>query len=289
MSGEEPTRSFTTVTHEAVASFLRTEVAAPLERPGVPCIAGIGTVAHEAVRSPLLSRQLDRAGVEAWTTLYADGPEDLWADQSWDLAMVLSPHKQDVVARCHALTPAARATGVVDTLRRSDATVLGCNTNSAAAAAAVSMLVGRDEPGRVLIGGTGASTRSLVVGLRSRFPTASIGVWGRSSTGLAQVTGQWPDVDAVLDPGGWEADVVVNATTVGQSAGELPAGFALLHALGPGVRFFDLNNRSGPLQHVAVAAGCVTIAGVMMQQVTNALRVSLLVGPARPEHPEHEE
>ncbi|MCZ2825031.1 MULTISPECIES: hypothetical protein [unclassified Modestobacter] len=269
---------FRSVSEAAVAAFLRDEVPWQLTRPHVPCIGGIGTVAPDAVRSPLLTQQLEDRGVEAWRTLVADGPDELAAQPTWNLAMVLSPYKQEVTGLCDALTPAARATGVVDTLRRGDGGVLGCNTNSTAAAAAVSVLVGGDLPERVLIAGTGASTRSLVAGLRDRYPAARIGVWGRSLLKSTALSAEMLSVEVVPEPAGWDADLVVNATTVGQTAEPVPPRFPLLDALRPGVRFFDLNNRSGALQQAAVSAGCVTVGGVMMQRVTNALRVGLLVG-----------
>ena len=112
-------------------------------------------------------------------------------------------------------------------------------------------------------------------------PLALLGAWLASGK-VATTVGRLPGAAAVARPSAWGADVVVNATTVGEAAGELPADFALLGALAPGVRFFDLNNRPGPLQQAAVSAGCITISGVMMQLVTNALRVALLAGTAAP-------
>jgi shikimate dehydrogenase len=267
---------------DAVASFLRDESPWPVERPDAPRIGGIGTVAAHALQSPLLTRRLRDQGVAAWTTVTRTGVDELADDPSWDLAMVLSPHKLDAGRRCDALTPSAEETGVVDTLRRTGRGVLGCNTNAVASATALAALVGHAPPRRVLVAGTGASTRSVLSGLRRRFPEAETGVWGRSAEKVATTVGRLPGAAAVARPSAWGADVVVNATTVGEAAGELPADFALLGALAPGVRFFDLNNRPGPLQQAAVSAGCVTISGVMMQLVTNALRVALLAGTAAP-------
>ena len=267
---------------DAVASFLRDETPWPIERPEEPRIGGIGTVAPHALQSPLLTGRLRNQGVDSWTTVTPAGVDELADDPSWDLAMVLSPHKLDAARRCDALAPSAEETGVVDTLRRTGRGILGCNTNAVASATALGALVGNVAPRRVLVGGTGASTRSVVSGLRRRFPEAETGVWGRTLEKVAATVGRLPGAVAVDRPAEWGADVVVNATTVGEAAGELPAGFALLGALGPGVRFFDLNNRPGPLQQAAVSAGCVTVSGVMMQLVTNALRVALLAGTATP-------
>lgn len=273
-------RSFEQVATATVEAFLRDEVPSALAPVTTPRIGGTGTVAPGALASPLLLRQMEEHGITATTCPAAADPGALLADPSWTLALVLSPHKRDVGPRCDRLTPAAAATGVVDTLRRDGDTVLGCNTNSAAAAAAVDLLVGGGPVRRVLVAGTGASTRSVAIGLGRRFPAADLGVWGRSPTGLAALVAELPDVAAVVDAGGWDADVVVNATTVGETDDEVPADFALLGALRPGVRFLDLNNRTGRLQRMALAAGCVTAAGICMQLTTNALRVALLAGRA---------
>lgn len=271
-------RSFEHVATATVEAFLRDEVPPGLSPVATPRIGGTGTVAPHALASPLLLRQLEAQGVAAAICPAADDPAALLADRSWTLALVLSPHKQDVGRRCDHLMPSAAATGVVDTLRRDGDTVLGCNTNSAAAATAVDLLVGDAPVQRVLVAGTGASTRSVAIGLRRRFPAADLGVWGRSPARLAALVAEVPDVAAVADPGAWGADVVVNATTVGETDDDVPEDFALLPALRPGVRFFDLNNRIGRLQRIALAAGSITAAGICMQLTTNALRVALLTG-----------
>jgi len=278
--------AFESVVSAAVRAFLRDEVPGLLAPAAEPRIGGTGTVAAGALRSGLLRERLDRQGVTAATTPPAADPPALLADLSWTLAMVLSPWKREVGAACDALAPAAAATGVVDTLRRDGGRVLGCNTNAAAAAAAVAFLTGDAPPGRVLVAGTGASTRSVATGLRTRWPGLAIGVWGRAPDRVADLVAALPGLEAVTDTAAWGADVVINATTVGQTDDELPGDFAPLLALRPGVRFFDLNNRGGRLPQDALAAGCVTATGIMMQLVTNALRVALLAGSPGPAHPE---
>jgi shikimate dehydrogenase len=69
---------------------------------------------------------------------------------------------------------------------------------------------------------------------------------------------------------------VVNTTTIGETDDATPPAFDLASAFAPGVRYFDLNNRTSALQSTALAAGCAVLSGALMQRVTNALRVALL-------------
>jgi hypothetical protein len=72
------------------------------------------------------------------------------------------------------------------------------------------------------------------------------------------------------------SDLVVNATTVGETDDNAIFEFDIDSVLAPGVRYFDLNNRASAVQLKALGAGCVVTSGVIMQIVTNALRVALL-------------
>jgi shikimate dehydrogenase len=84
----------------------------------------------------------------------------------------------------------------------------------------------------------------------------------------------------VTDPAAFGADLVIHTTTIGETDDATPPAFDLAGAFAPGVRYFDLNNRTSALQTAALAAGCAVLAGALMQRVTNALRVALLgAGP----------
>ncbi|MBI3966523.1 MAG: hypothetical protein HY329_12895 [Chloroflexi bacterium] len=262
---------------QTVAQFLATEL--PTDWPDVsstPTIAAIGTVAEKALDSPLLRDRLDAARVEPAEYRPFSGLEGLLADESWALALVLSPFKREVPESCSSLTPAAAATGVVDTLLRVPSGVQGVNTNVAAAAGALVTLTGGNVS-RALVAGTGASARSVAVALRRVAPGAQLGVVGRSAERAAEVVRDLGAAVVVTDPADFAADAVVNTTTVGETDDTAALDFDLTGALRPGVRFFDLNNRTSALQVTALRAGCVTSSGVPMQILTNALRVALLV------------
>jgi len=266
-----------TLVDTVVARFTAEEFPAGVPRvAGNPVIIAIGTIAERALRSPLLHRRLEVAGVRpARLEPYLD-PSVLDSPVSFSAALVLSPFKREVAPRCQRLTPSAAATGVVDTILATPEGRLGVNTNSHAASAALGRLVGDTPPARVLLAGTGASARSVAAGVLRSFPAAILGIVGRSPAGTAALVREIGKATMVTEPAALGADTVINTTTVGESDDTATFGFDLDSAFGPGVRYFDLNNRTSALQQRALAAGCVTMSGILMQILTNALRVSLL-------------
>ncbi len=244
--------------------------------PAPPVLAAVGTLAARALASPLLRECLAAAGVEPSDYRPFADPAALLADPTWALALVLSPHKRALPARCAALAPAAAATGVTDTLVRAEDRVIGVNTNVYAAAAALRQLAGATPPARALVAGSGASARSVVVALARCFPDAEIGVVGRAAERVEALVGALGLGRVVVEPVAFAADLVVNTTTVGETDDATPLAFDLAAAFAPGVRYFDLNHRLSALQTQALAAGCVATSGALMQLVTNALRVALL-------------
>jgi shikimate dehydrogenase len=271
------TAAFDDLVRSTVETFLAAEF--PGGRPGraaAPTLAAIGTLAPRALASPLLRDRLMAAGVAAARSRPFADPPALLADQSWRLALVLSPYKRTVAASCQRLAPAAVATGVVDTLLRVERAALGVNTNAYAAAGAVGRLLGGAQPARALIAGSGASARSVGYGLRLAYPALEVGLVARSAERATEVVAQLGFGQVVARPAAFAADLVINTTTVGETDDRATLAFDLPATFGPGVRYFDLNNRPSALQLAALEAGCVTSSGVVMQILTNALRAALL-------------
>jgi shikimate dehydrogenase len=266
---------------DSIRRFVETEF--PARRPRLtdaPRIAAVGTVAPRGLASPLLREQLAAAGVEPAGYAPFSDPAALLADTSWHLALVLSPYKRAVVAQCDALTPAAQASGVVDTLLRTGERVLGVNTNAYAAGTALRHLAGSTPLQAVLILGSGAAARSVALGTRWADRDVSINFAGRSTDHLRQIVADLGFGNTVSDLSSVTPDALVNATTVGETDDTAELGFDVQTIFRPGVRYFDLNNRPSALQCQALAAGCVTASGVTMQILTNALRACLLAQSA---------
>lgn len=262
---------------QVIAAFARDELSwVPRQDRGqVVRVSGVGTVVAAALQSTSLHHAFRSSEVGLRIVAPAGGPQELVDRRDWNLGLVLSPFKQDVLAYCDKLSRTAGESGAVDTLIRCGGRTWGLNTNAAAASATLKMLLGLQAPRRVLLIGTGASSRSLICALRRDYSEASVYIWGRSIDRVKALLHRWPDLHHAVEPADAQADLVVNATTVGQVTDDLPQNFTPVASLRPGVRFLDLNNRFGTLQERAVSAGCLVCSGTLMQGVTNAIRASI--------------
>jgi shikimate dehydrogenase len=238
-------------------------------------VAAAGTLATPSLGSPLLGDACRAAGIRIGDRTARADLDGLLAAPDWDLALVLSPFKGQAAGRCDRLAPRAAATGVVDTLVRAGGEVVGYNTNSHAWAAAATRLMGSDVPARILVVGSGATARSVTFGALQAFPRARVGVAARSRAAAAALVGEQTGSEYVPDPGAFAPSLVAHVTTVGEQDDERPLDVPLAAALQPGTRVFDLTNRLSALQREALAAGCVTMSGNLMQLLTNTLRAAL--------------
>jgi shikimate dehydrogenase len=242
-------------------------------------IAAIGTTADKAVKGELLAQALLDRGFERRLASSWKTPEELVGDPHWQLGVVLSPWKRTIGEHCDLLAESAAACGVVDTLLRTEAGLVGFNTNTWAAQSALEVLTGNVPPETALLLGSGASVRSVVLAMRRKWPGCEVFVAARSSAssqdlsatfGL-RILGEVEDTKS-----GW--DLVVNTTTWGETeiSEEEPFAISVEGIFHPGGRFFDLNNRISSLQHQALSSGCAVVSGGVMQRVTNACRAALL-------------
>ncbi|MFI7453792.1 hypothetical protein ACIBQX_40320 [Nonomuraea sp. NPDC049714] len=246
--------------------------------PVTASLAGIGTTAPHAVSGRLLHDAMERMEVEvAGATAYAS-PGDLLAAAGWDLALVLSPWKKAVPGLVTDLTPAAAATGVVDTIVRDGDRLTGVNTNGWAAWAAMDTLLVGHEPAAVLVLGSGGSAGSVAHAVRRAWPRARLVGSARDATALAAWARAY-GAEAVA-PAGLDrpADLIVNTTTWGETedSERNPFAFPFEAIAAPGGRLFDLNNRTSALQGLALRAGMSVMSGTYMQRVTNACRAALV-------------
>jgi shikimate dehydrogenase len=242
----------------AIDYFEDTEGAAlPQVAETRPTFAAVGSVAPKALASPLLLDRLAAQGVEAEAHHPYSELEDLLQNRSWSLALVLSPFKQAIKDHCDTLAASAERSGVIDTVIRSESGKrIGVNTNAMSAAWAMRRLMGGITPRRCLIAGTGASARSCIVGLRDLYEELEIGVLGRNQERTARIAEEF-NVSAVENIEFYAPELVVNATTVGETSDE-QTDFPLRNAFVAGVCY------------------CVTMSGIFMQTIVNALRVHLL-------------
>jgi shikimate dehydrogenase len=240
-------------------------------------VAGLGTTAPGAVKSAMLADALRRYRLELVSASARPAVADVLERSDGDLGLVLSPFKPLVGAALGRLTPSARATGIVDTLLRTPEGVLGLNTNSWALAAALGAVLPGLESPSILVLGAGGTTRSALLGLTRRWPSARITVSARRPEAISALEQQFTVIGvAPDDTPGVGADVVINSTTWGETAEseETGFGFPAGRLLRPGTILFDLNNRRSALQELALAGGCAVLSGTLMQRITHAARAA---------------
>ncbi|WP_461296912.1 hypothetical protein [Streptomyces harbinensis] len=252
-------------------------------------LAAIGTTARHALDGRLLRDALDAERLTRGHHLPLEDPAALLANPDWRLALVLSPWKKAVAARMGGLTHSATATGVVDTiLRNGEGGLLGVNTNSWAAQAAMEILMGGATPAGVLVLGSGGSAGSVALAARRAWPDAPLLGSARNAGALAAWAADFGALTAAPDAlpevpfPTTGPTLIVNTTTWGETdvSEEQPFAFPLPRLLTPGSRFFDLNNRVSALQHAALQAGMSVMSGTYMQRVTNRCRAALLTARA---------
>jgi shikimate dehydrogenase len=226
---------------------------------------------------------------ELWPTPAAGVPERIAGLRASEMlgANVTVPHKQlafDLVDSASAL---AREAGAVNTIVKQGDVLHGENTD---VAGFLFPLRSRDlDPAqmRVVVLGAGGAARAVLVALRLA-GCRSITVANRTverAEDLARELGG-PLVPAALDAGlmPWlrEADLLVNATSIGWRGEDLPLDAALLDLLPPGALVYDLTYRATPLLRVAASRGCRTLDGLEMLVAQGAESFRLWTGQEAP-------
>ncbi len=166
-------------------------------------------------------------------------------DPAWFGFQVTAPYKRDIMALLDEVEPQAAAIGAVNSVqRRDDGTLVGFNTDAPGFAAAVGRDLGRDFAGAaVVVAGAGGAARAAV---RAALDggAASVLVAGRRLAAAGELAREAGGAavaialdDPALAPALQDADLVVNATTVGMLDRGTPIDPALL---GPAAAVFDL-------------------------------------------------
>ena len=191
---------------------------------------------------------------------------------------VTMPHKEAVAAAVDSLDPAAAALRSVNTVvPQPDGSLRGHSTDGAGFVASLGA-AGVSVSGKVvcLLGGGGAA-RAIADAL-ARAGAARVDVVNRSAAGAEATAALAGSVGRVAGaPAVAEADIVVNATSVGMGTAELPCDPALLHA-GQVVADIVYHPRETALLAAARAVGAVAVDGLGMLVHQAALQQRLWHG-----------
>lgn len=177
---------------------------------------------------------------------------------------VTMPHKE-AIARCvDVLDPSARALDSVNTVvTQTDGTLLGASTDGAGFVASLSHAGVQVDGRTVCLLGAGGAARAIADAL-GRSGAAAVSVVNRTASSaeataaLAGPVGVVSDATAVR-----EADIVVNATSVGMAGDDLPCDPDLLRA-GQVVADIVYHPRDTALLRAARAAGATPVDGLGM-------------------------
>lgn len=191
---------------------------------------------------------------------------------------VTMPHKEDVAAAVDELDPAAAALRSVNTIvRLPGGRLRGCSTDGAGFVASLAD-EGIDADGlRFSVIGAGAAARAVVDAL-ARAGAERVTVVNRSADrarAAAELAGERGRVGNATEIG--DADVLVNATSVGMGTTELPVDPGVLH---PGLVVADLvyHPLRTALLDAAERAGARTVDGLGMLVHQAALQQQLWLG-----------
>lgn len=191
---------------------------------------------------------------------------------------VTMPHKEAVASAVDSLDPAAAALHSVNTVvPQADGSLRGYSTDGAgfvASLAAAGVLVaGRS----VCLLGAGAAARSIVDAL-ARADAARVAVVNRTAASAEQaasLAGAAGNVGTTADVR--EADILINATSVGMGGDELPCDPTLLRD-GQVVADIVYHPRDTALLRAARSAGALTVEGLGMLVHQAALQQQLWHG-----------
>ena len=191
---------------------------------------------------------------------------------------VTMPHKHHVAAAVDEIAPAARVLDAVNCVERTaDGRLVGHNTDGDGFVDAL-VAAGRSPAGlRCVVVGAGGAARAVIDAL-ARHGASEIVVVNRTPARAAEAAALAGAVGRVGTPADVrDADLVVNATSIGMGSNELPLGAELLRA-GQVVADLVYHPLDTALLAVARAAGATPVDGLGMLVHQAARQIEIWTG-----------
>jgi shikimate dehydrogenase len=191
---------------------------------------------------------------------------------------VTRPLKEEVLPLLDEVSAGARRARSVNTVVFEDERAIGHSTDGSGFVAALARA--GMSPRRVVVLGAGGVARAIVATLKD----ADVSAWARNPAAARQLPGVRALTDGDLAGAVARADLLVNATPVGQAPDTEGCPLPATVALHGGVTVFDLvyRPRVTPLLELAVRAGCPTVEGVEMLVEQGARSFELWTGRPSP-------
>lgn len=233
----------------------------------------VGHSISPAMQQPALDALGIAATYERWHTPLAELPERIDSLRRPDVigANVTVPHKENVFSLVDEVSDLARRAGAVNTISHRGGRLLGDNTDVYGLARSLRAHDDDLSGCQAVILGAGGAARAVVLALES-VGAGRISILNRSldraerlQTDLAPApvvaiaTGS-PAAEAAVRA----ADVIVNATAVGWTRGELSLEQALIDALPQTSLVLDITYRDTDLLEAARARGLHAVDGLEM-------------------------
>lgn len=204
-------------------------------------------------------------------------------------ANVTVPHKLEALRLVDEVSPAARRAGAVNTIVNRDGVLFGDNTDIAGFTASIAAVLGAEIPKRAVVLGAGGAARAVVLGLEA-MGVSEIVVANRDperarqlAAALAPAPVQTMGIgDAALRDALRDASLLVNATSLGWRAGEMPLDTRALALLPAGAAVADLTYRDTDLLLAAGERGLRAIDGLAMLVHQGARAFELFTGRPAP-------
>ena len=251
-------------------------------------------VAHSlspALHQPALDELGIAATYERWHTAASDIPERIRGLRAPDVlgASVTVPHKIAVMALLDEISATALRAGAVNTIVNRDGRLFGDNTDIYGFGVTVAEALAGERPKTALVLGAGGAARAVVLALEDA-GIAEIVVANRDVDRAAKLASDLAPApvraaelnDAVLAEELPRAGILVNATSLGWHAGEMPIAVEWLDLLPDEAVVADLTYRDTDLLIAAAERGLRTADGLPMLVHQGARAFTLWTGRAAP-------
>ena len=247
-------------------------------------------VAHSispAMQQPAFDTLKVNAVYERWQTSASELPERIASLRQPGMlgANVTVPHKQAVMSLLDEISPLAKQAGAVNTIVSKDGRLSGDNTDVYGFATALLEVCPDAANRRVVLLGAGGAARGVALAL-SQIGVASITIANRHADraqtlcdelGIANLQST-----AFADAPFADADILVNATSLGWHAGESPVEPQTLAILPSDALVVDLTYRDTDLLDAARVRGLATLDGLGMLVHQGALAFERFTGQPAP-------
>ncbi len=198
---------------------------------------------------------------------------------------VTMPHKQTVAEAVDRRTPAAEALGVCNCVFRRGTELIGDTTDGDGFVRSIlGETTHRVSGASVIVVGAGGAARSIIEAL-GRAGAREIGIVNRTEQAARSASALAPQATTALEGDIADADIVINATSVGMTGGprpgESPIDVDLLRA-GQLVADIVYSPRATPLLDIARTRGLDTLDGLPMLVYQAVAQFELWTGRPAP-------